>query len=1056
MTQQKEKSFVVSVHDEKFSPHDIFLNPDVFPRASSGELFEVTWGDRKNKLVVQYFPIAPIKVNIQVSLAKPVAAACNVAARTDVFVEPVSAAAVTVEFVEVSFKDQYIGRSDMWRLRGSLINTCMYTGKKMVFSCMRAQVSGMFRGNAQVSSGFITENTKFIFRSKTAKIYLLIQMSKEMWEFAEDGDLYFEKAVDFLKELFERWAAAGTNHSVAIIFFSRVYFPTTASDSDLNTDQATDRKYRDYYRVICNERRSDWMSALVEIKREFNLYPLAIKWDPSKPTNHNGGDNSTAREGNLLEAVNLSLLVFDRHHIDRDLTRTGQLNVVITPGVGLYDVGSALARITKHKMMENGIGCDLVCLTQPPLHVVPLFRFKDLSYSYAQPHWIHVSYLPQKAGVGFAGGPAPFVPRCRMPEAQQSYTEVMFGDLDAPVMPYEPVEPKGSSTTIVLPRRNASVSQFSSYDQSVFTCIASARSPSKMFPGPRSPRASSGSFQDETSAPKVSSFTDRFRSSSGDALSSLGGSASRGISIEAGRLRKVKSVDPEQESAGSRFQSLEQAACSPTEAVSMEQLLDSYGQSPDRQRMLRANKKASSTPYVKPAFNPFILNQEPKENSTFRKRWVHVFHSGVTSYINKAPYVPNWRSLCEPASLPLTTDYFPTESELKNLYTEGVYSLSLTQSDNVNAYSIEDCLREMMSQRLAQGFQLILGKEEQSTQSRKRIVHYLSFGRVYHKLTIDLSTQNIDIKRYTRRETQQAHKTHPLPYTFCVWPLLQTNKPVVTKRVTIKHQSPDGYPWNYLDRVICGYESQLTEAIRYWRVRFGLIPTSSLLRSHKLFLRQNSSGKEIDDKQVKSPVVVSEIGQETEMGEIDKINNFIKFKSQLLTQGVRSRLAPSTIHKQQDMVIYVESTMSMEALVAGGANLKEVPRPPKPSKLDRTLRLVIDPSKTDRPEFVEIRYDSVYVPGSVYHLELDWIICTGCVVDDFISNMRRKAENANFSLVQLPIDQTSNPFLWHVNVPLRPEFTWLLRDPVFVDAILVRNCMPLWRPYARVCLCISA
>lgn len=45
------------------------------------------------------------------------------------------------------------------------------------------------------NSGLITERTKFIFRSRSAKIYFLFQMSCEMWQFCDDGLLYFEKAV---------------------------------------------------------------------------------------------------------------------------------------------------------------------------------------------------------------------------------------------------------------------------------------------------------------------------------------------------------------------------------------------------------------------------------------------------------------------------------------------------------------------------------------------------------------------------------------------------------------------------------------------------------------------------------------------------------------------------------------------------------------------------------------------------------------------------------------------------------------------------------------------
>ncbi len=47
----------------------------------------------------------------------------------------------------------------------------------------------------KVRSGIVTKDTKIIFRSESAKYFLFLQMSQEMWEFDEDGDLYYEKAV---------------------------------------------------------------------------------------------------------------------------------------------------------------------------------------------------------------------------------------------------------------------------------------------------------------------------------------------------------------------------------------------------------------------------------------------------------------------------------------------------------------------------------------------------------------------------------------------------------------------------------------------------------------------------------------------------------------------------------------------------------------------------------------------------------------------------------------------------------------------------------------------
>jgi hypothetical protein len=38
---------------------------------------------------------------------------------------------VTADFIELFFKDQYIGRSDMWRLGCSLEDSCIYMGQEV-------------------------------------------------------------------------------------------------------------------------------------------------------------------------------------------------------------------------------------------------------------------------------------------------------------------------------------------------------------------------------------------------------------------------------------------------------------------------------------------------------------------------------------------------------------------------------------------------------------------------------------------------------------------------------------------------------------------------------------------------------------------------------------------------------------------------------------------------------------------------------------------------------------------------------------------------------------
>ena len=80
------------------------------------------------------------------------------------------------------------------------------------------------QGN-RVSSGVITTDTKVVFRSPTAMVYLFIQMSSEMWQFDVHGELFFEKAVDgFLADMFRRWECKGSSHEVTIVMFSRCFY----------------------------------------------------------------------------------------------------------------------------------------------------------------------------------------------------------------------------------------------------------------------------------------------------------------------------------------------------------------------------------------------------------------------------------------------------------------------------------------------------------------------------------------------------------------------------------------------------------------------------------------------------------------------------------------------------------------------------------------------------------------------------------------------------------------------------------------------------------------
>ena len=108
--------------------------------------------------------------------------------------------------------------------------------------------------------------------------------------------------------------------------------------------------------------------------------------------------------------------------------------------------------------------------------------------------------------------------------------------------------------------------------------------------------------------------------------------------------------------------------------------------------------------------NPFREQDEEHvlaEYSYSRLRWSHVFPLGEIEFKKKAG--PNWKSLCQPAVLPMTIDHFPFLKELNDSskFTFKHYLITLDAMDDRHYKSHTDLLKEMIVQRLIQNFQLV-------------------------------------------------------------------------------------------------------------------------------------------------------------------------------------------------------------------------------------------------------------------------------------------------------------------------------------------------------------
>uniref|UniRef100_A0AAQ6AHW8 DEP domain-containing protein n=1 Tax=Amphiprion ocellaris TaxID=80972 RepID=A0AAQ6AHW8_AMPOC len=408
------KSYKLVLHKKGFGGNDdeLVVNPKVFPQVGLGDIIEIAHPtDEYSPLLLQ---VKSLKEDLQketISVDQTVAQAFKLRAYQDVIVNIVDPKDVTLDLVELTFKDQYIGRGDMWRLKKSLVSTCAYVTQKVEFAGIRAQASELWVKGEKVTCGYISEDTRVVFRSTSAMVYIFIQMSCEMWDFDIYGDLYFEKAVNgFLSDLFAKWKEKNCSHEVTVVLFSRTFYSAKTLEEFPEILRGCIRQdhegrfYEDFYRVVAqNERRDEWMSLLVTIKKLFIQYPVLVRL--KEADGFPVGFNSTAAQGNYLEAINLSFNVFDKHYINRNFDRTGQMSVVITPGVGVFEVDRLLMILTKQRMIDNGIGVDLVCMGEQPLHAVPLFKLHNrttpgdsrVGDDYNLPHWINHSFYTSKS-----------------------------------------------------------------------------------------------------------------------------------------------------------------------------------------------------------------------------------------------------------------------------------------------------------------------------------------------------------------------------------------------------------------------------------------------------------------------------------------------------------------------------------------------------------------------------------------------------------------------------------------------------------------------------------
>ncbi|KAJ1658986.1 vacuolar membrane-associated protein iml1 [Dispira simplex] len=343
-----------------------------------------------------------VSKNSPLSVATTLAAQFKLSAMATVLVQKIDPTLVTASYVELQIRNAYIDRAEILRFQTQLHHKVLYQSQSIAYlQCFTAEVRMVKSSQKPVKMAYVTPQTRVVVRTSSARYIVFIQFSREIWQFLEDGTMYYERAIQqFLSDLFRHWRKRQAKHFVTLVLFSRLIYTDEQHEwiNDLIWHPELRCWYKDFYKVIADMELCTLLcdspdSAALLVKKDF----IDFNWEimqsyqlhhpPPEPhaLGYRGlvGQHALAMHGNVLEAINLAMNTFDRRNCTRDTLRTKSKIVMVTPSTGVFDVGKALLRMTTERMVDLNLRMDLVCLAPKPLHKAPVFR----SRSMVPPSW---------------------------------------------------------------------------------------------------------------------------------------------------------------------------------------------------------------------------------------------------------------------------------------------------------------------------------------------------------------------------------------------------------------------------------------------------------------------------------------------------------------------------------------------------------------------------------------------------------------------------------------------------------------------------------------------
>jgi hypothetical protein len=484
-------------------------------------------------------------------------------------------------------------------------------------------------------------------------------------------------------------------------------------------------------------------------------------------------------------------------------------------------------------------------------------------------------------------------------------------------------------------------------------------------------------------------------------------------------------------------------------------------------------------------------------STAFQTRWGHLFgHLYATLDHLHNPLRPNWKSLCQPAVLPLTTDYWPSPLELRKDYSEYNHTLALVQNQNDYNNDMSALLEEMICQRQAQDYQHIVS-DQVPTPKPGTVVFYFSLRNQIHTITWNRAQNIIDVRRHIHKRVLLDRAIVKFPYEYSLW------SPHVRAFLRVRRDmepSCDDPMWSNADNVLCDAHSSadLSDGLKYRRNHYAIIPTgipagkypshyaltqntspsdaavrarleaewmresAKRVASMKQFLilmlsergdkivqaaalaasvAANTTGK--DPARVEREAAANAAAQATLNAAFDALGIEIDTKSDRLPFPLPPVKDDGDLEKDERDAAHVLETYEN----ALGFAIADVPFCEQKIMLNKSnasnaaAAVPSDslPSAPTRHEWFHLQYDRVYSPHCVYHMELKWLVATGMHVEAWLKNLAKKAETKfGLHFVKIPTNQplrTADSF--HVPVPLHVPDPHVLR---LVEEYVIAHC----------------